>query len=130
MRRRIAAALTGVLASFLLASTALASHCVNASKPDQSAGAQIILNLVTGEIEWTTEGVTTRIEQGLIDPANGEGFHGILGLDFNGDGLVDVSTWFGVGPEQHAIPDQAIGNGPACQGITDIGTFLSQCLGG
>jgi hypothetical protein len=130
MGRRIAAALVGIVASLLLASTALASHCVNASKSDQTAGAQVVLNAVTGEIVWATTGLTTRVEQGLVDPVTGEGFHGLVALDFDGDGVGDVSTWFGVGPDGQALPDQAIGNGPACRGITDIGTYLTQCLGG
>lgn len=130
MPRLIRSLALGGAVALVFAQTALATHCINASKPDQTAGAQVVLNLVTGEIVWATNGFTTRIENGLVDPTTGEGYHGLLGFDLNGDGIADASTFFGVGPDGVALPDQAIGNGPACRGITDIGTYLTQCLGG
>jgi hypothetical protein len=129
MRRIIRAAVLGALASLMLASTALASHCVNPNKVEE-AGAQVIFNLATGQIVWTTIGVATRLDQGLIDPATGEGFHGLVGFDFNGDGIVEATTWVGVGPDGTAIPWQAQAFGPACQGVTDFETYFSECLGG
>jgi hypothetical protein len=130
MRRRIAAALMGIVASLLLASTALGHECVNASKPDQGAGAQVVIDAATGQPVWISQGVMSRLEHGVIDPATGEGLHGLIGIDFDGDGNADVSTWFGVGPEGDEIPEQAQFNGPACHGITNIGVYLSECLGG
>lgn len=129
MRRHTTAALLGVLASLVFASTALATECVNASK-DPGAGAQVVIDTETGEIVWTTEGVAKRIAQGLIDPTTGAGFHGLLGLDFTGDGVADVTTWIGVGPDGTELPEVAQFSGPACRGITNIGIYLTQCLGG
>lgn len=129
MRRMLRAILLGAAASLMLASTALASHCVNASKAP-GAGAQLILNAVTGEIVWTTTGLTARIEQGLVDPSNGEGFHGLLGLDFDGDGNADITVWYGVGPGGFEVPEAAQLNGPACRGVTNVETFLAECVGG
>ena len=127
MRRVVRPVVLGVMASFLLASTALASHCVNASK-NQAAGAQVVIDFTTGEIAWST-GVVQRIDQGLIDPATGEGYRGLIGIDLDGDGAVDVSTWIGVGPDGLAIAEQAQENGPACRGVTDIETYFAECLG-
>jgi hypothetical protein len=128
MRRPITAAILSVVASFAIATSALAMNCTNASKSDPADGAQILFDLTTGEIVWTTEGLAHRLDQGIVDPATGEGFHGLIAFDFNGDGIADASTWFGVGPDGDEIPEQAQLNGPACRGITDIGTYLTQCL--
>jgi hypothetical protein len=122
------ATILGVVASLAIASSALASDCINASKSDQTAGVQAILNVVTGEVVWTTEGLATRLEQGLVGP-DGEGFHGLVGFDFNGDGVVDASTWIGVGPDGTEIAEPALLNGPACRGLTSIFVYFSQCLG-
>ena len=128
--QRLAAIALGVMASLALATTALATDCTNASKP-AAAGVQVVINLQTGEIEWTTQGVAQRIERGVIDPATGEGFHGLLGFDFDGDGVVDVSTWDGVGPSGHEIPVQAQINGPADRGVTSICALYPEiCAGG
>ena len=128
--QRLAAIALGVMASLALATTALATDCTNASKP-AAAGVQVVINLQTGEIEWTTQGVAQRIARGAIDPATGEGFHGLLGFDFDGDGVVDVSTWDGVGPTGHEIPVQAQVNGPADRGVTSICALYPEiCAGG
>jgi hypothetical protein len=129
MRRMLRAVALGGAASLMLASTVLASHCVNASKVP-AAGAQVVLNVATNEIVWTTRGLTTRFAQGLVDPVTGEGFHGLLGLDFDGDGVADLTVWFGVGPDGDEVSPQAQLNGPACRGVTNIETFLAACLGG
>jgi hypothetical protein len=128
MRPRVTGTILGVALSLVVASSALATECVNASKKDQGAGAQIIFDLTDGSIDGTP-GVLRRIDQGLIDLNTGEGFHGIIGLDADGDGDADVSTWFGVGPEGDEIPDNAQFNGPACRGITNIETYFTECLG-
>jgi hypothetical protein len=124
--RRMSAVLVAVLASLVLASSALAHECTNYSKNDPAAGAQVLIG-PTGEIVWMTEGVAERIEQGVLDPDTGEGFHGLVAFDFDGDGLADFSTWIGVGPDGE-IPLEAQFNGPACRGLTNIGLYLSECL--
>ena len=127
MRRRFLSVVAAAVASVVFASTAMAFECTNASK-NPGAGVQVLLG-PTGEIEWTTPGIAARIEAGLIDPDTGEGFHGLLGFDNDGDGSADVSIWFGVGPEGE-IPLQAQLNGPACQGVTNIQILFAECLGG
>jgi hypothetical protein len=127
IRRTAVVALAGAAALVLSAGPSLAHECVNASKKDQSAGVQVVVDLTTGEVVWSTPGLANRFAQGLVDPATGEGFHGLIGFDFNGDGIVDVSTFI-VGPEDE-IPDIAQTNGPACSGITNIGTYFTECLG-
>jgi hypothetical protein len=128
VRSRVLGGMLGVLASLAVASSALATDCVNASKP-QASGVQILIDAPTGQIAWTTPGVAERIERGLIDPNTGEGFHGILGVDFDGDGVAEVSTWVGVGPDGAEIPQVAQFNGPACRGLTNIEIYLTECLG-
>jgi hypothetical protein len=121
---RLGLAGIAVVSSVALAATpALAHECVNASKP-ADAGIQVLLG-PTG-IEWTTRGVATRIEQGLIDPDTGEGFHGLIGFDFDGDGVVDFQTYI-VGPDDE-IPLPAQFNGPSCHGITNVALYFSECL--
>ena len=127
MHRRFLAVVAGLVASVAFSSAALATECVNASK-QPAAGAQAIVNVVTGEVEVITEGLQRRIDQGLVDPETGEGFHGLIGFDFNGDGTAEVTTWI-VGPEDE-IPELAQSNGPACHGVTNIGVFFSECVGG
>ena len=127
MRRTIVAPALGVLASLAIASSAFAFDCMNASKPDQAAGTQVVINTLTGEIEWVSLGVAARLANGIIDE-EGTGLHGLIGLDFDGDGVVDVSTWFGVGPSGFEIAEPALLNGPACRGVTSIGLYFSECL--
>ncbi len=129
MRARLTGMIGGVALSLVLASTALATNCVNASKHEQGDGAQVVIDAATGDIVWATPGVLHRVELGLIDPDTGEGFHGIVGFDFDGDGVADASSWFGVGPEGDEIPENAQWNGPACRGITNIETYFTECLG-
>jgi hypothetical protein len=128
MRRWIAATILGFLASMAITSSALAFDCMNASKPDQSAGDLVVIDANTGEILWISQGLARRLEQGLIGE-DGSGLHGLIGLDFTGDGIVDVSTWIGVGPDGSEIAEPALMNGPACRGLTSIGMYFSECLG-
>ncbi len=128
--RRLAAIAIGVVGSLAIATSALATDCTNASKP-VSSGVQVVINAQTGEVEWATRGVMQRIRQGVINPLTGEGFHGLVGLDFDGDGTPDVSTWDGVGPSGHEIPVQAQVNGPADRGVTSICALYPEiCAGG
>jgi hypothetical protein len=128
MRRPISATLLGVVASLAIASSALAFDCMNASKPDQDAGDLVVVDANTGEILWISRGLAQRLEHGLIG-ADGSGLHGLIGLDFTSDGVVDVSTWVGVGPDGTEIAEPALLNGPACRGITSLGIYFSECLG-
>jgi hypothetical protein len=129
MRSSISAAVLAIVASLALAASALATDCINASKSDPAAGAQILFGS-DGRILWATPGLGHRFDQGLVDPNTGEGFHGLIAFDFDGDGLADLSTWLGVGPDGEEISDQAQLNGPACRGLTNIGVYVTQCLGG
>jgi len=126
-RRRIGALVVGVLASLLVASSAMAHECVNASKANQDAGVQVVIGM-DGSVVWISEGVMARVEHGVIDFETGEGFRGLIGFDMDGDGVTDVATYL-VGPDDE-IPLVAQLRGPACRGITNIGIYLEQCLGG
>lgn len=123
-RRTALVALGGAAALVLSAGPSLATECVNASKP-LSAGNQVILS--PAGVVWTTPGLANRFAQGLVDPETGEGFHGLVGFDFDGDGAVDFSTYV-VGPGDE-IPELAQFNGPACHGVTNIGIYFSECVG-
>lgn len=124
------AAVTFVAASaavVLSAGPSLAHECVNASKKGD-AGAQIVFDASTDnfEVEWISQGLQKRIDAGLVDLESGEGFHGLIGLDFNQDGVADLTTWI-VGPNGE-VPEQAQFNGPACRGVTNIELYLEQCM--
>ena len=112
MRSPMTAIILGVVASLTFATSALAHECMNASKSDQAAGAQVLMDANSGEILWTTPGVAQRLEHGLIG-ADGEGFHGLIAFDFDGDGVADFGTWIGVGPgDSDEVPLVAQLNGP------------------
>ena len=127
MRRPIIAAALAVAASLAVASTAFAMDCTNASRGDPTAGAQALIDGTTGQVVWVSTGLAQRLEAGVVGP-NGEGFHGLIAIDFDGDGVADVSTWVGVGPTGEAIPVTALVNGPACRGVTSIEVYLTVCL--
>jgi hypothetical protein len=127
-RPRILAGFAGAIASMLLAAPVLAHECINVSKSDPTAGAQLVLG-ANGEVLSISRGLANRIEQGLVDFDTGAGFHGQIAFDIDGDGTADLSTWFGVGPDGE-IPLAAQFHGPACRGLTNIGIYMEQCLGG
>ena len=117
------------MASILLAAPVLAHECTNASKSDPTAGAQLVFG-ANGDVLYMSRGLATRIEQGIIDSKTGEGFHGLIAFDIDGDGVADVSTWIGVGPEGE-IPLVAQFRGPGVvRGLTHIGLYMEQCVGG
>ena len=126
MRRPITAAFLGIVASLAIASSALAHECVNASKSDQAAGAQALIDANTGAVLWTTEGLANRLAQGVVDPATSEGFHGLVAFDATGDGIADFSTWIDVGPDGE-IPLVAQLSGPACRGLTNLFLYFTVC---
>jgi hypothetical protein len=127
MRRSIFVSTVALLISVLIAGPALATECTNASKPP-AAGAQLILGPDFMTPIYISDALLKRIERGIIDFETGEGFHGIVAFDFDGDGEADASTWFGVGPDGE-IPLEAQFAGPACRGLTNIGVYLTQCVG-
>jgi len=126
MRRSMFVTAVAMLLSILIAAPALAHQCTNASKRDPAAGAQIVFGADDQPI-YITPGLLARFEQGVVDPDTGEGFHGIVAFDLDGDGEADASTWFGVGPDGE-IPLVAQLQGPACRGLTNIGIYLTQCV--
>jgi hypothetical protein len=128
MRRPITAAFLGIVASLAIASSALAHECVNASKSDQAAGAQALIDGNSGEILWITEGLAQRLAQGVIDPATSEGFHGLVAFDYSNDGIADFSTWIDVGPDGE-VPLVAQLSGPACRGLTNLFLYFTVCVG-
>jgi len=124
--RRVSLGAVALLAATLIAAGPVwAGDCMNANK-NQAAGVQLVIDTNTDEIVWISDGLQHRIDQGLVNPATGEGFHGLLGLDFNGDGVADLTTFI-VGPE-FRLPEQAQLNGAACHGIISIEAFFTQCL--
>jgi hypothetical protein len=128
MRRPLTATFLGIVASLLIASSALAHECFNASKSDQAAGAQALIDGNTGEIIWMTEGLASRLAQGVIDPATGEGFHGLIAFDVDSDGIADYSTWLDVGPDGE-VPLVAQLSGPTCKGLTNLFIYFTECQG-
>ena len=128
MRRPITAAFLGIIASLAIASSAMATECINASKSDQAAGAQALIDANTGEILWTTEGLANRLAQGVVDPETSEGFHGLVAFDATGDGIADFSTWINVGPDGE-VPLVAQLSGPACRGLTNLFLYFTLCVG-
>ncbi len=128
MRRPITAAFLGIVASLAIASSALATECINASKSDQAAGAQALIDANTGEVIWMTEDLANRLAQGVVDPVTGEGLHGLIAFDATGDGIADFSTWIEVGPDGE-IPLVAQLSGPACRGLTNLFLYFTVCVG-
>ena len=109
----------------LAGAPAVAHECVNASKKP-GAGAQLIIDANTDEVVWVSRGLQNRIDRGIVDFETGEGFSGLVGLDFDGDGKADVTTWI-VGPEGE-IPTKAQFNGKPCKGVTNIETWFAECF--
>jgi hypothetical protein len=128
MRRSITATFLGLVASLAIVSSAFAHECINASKDDQGAGAQALIDATTGEVIWMTEGLANRLELGVVDPATGEGLHGLIAFDTDGDGDADFSTWIEVGPDGE-IPLVAQLSGPACRGLTNLFLYFTVCAG-
>ena len=106
----------------------MADSCTNASKKYADSGAQIVLG-ADDEVLFITGGLENRIAQGIVDPESGEGFHGIIAFDDDGDGVADASTYIGVGPDGDELPIEAQFRGPVCRGITSLFIYFEQCLG-
>jgi len=120
MKKLLLGIATASVATVLLTGTASAFHCTNVSKDAKNpgAGAQVVIDANTDEIVSATKGVEKRVEKGLIDPETGEGYHGLIGLDFDGDGQPDASTYI-VTPND-VLPDTAIENGSPDHGINSF----------
>ena len=120
-RKILVGAGVGLLGAVPFTGTAFADHCTNIQRDqhDPSKGIQVVINANDGSIESANAGVVNRIDNGLIDPNTGEGFHGHVGLDLDGDGTVDVMTYI-VGPEGDALPETAIENGSPDHGIVGL----------
>jgi hypothetical protein len=125
IRRTLLAGAVAGAALVLTAGQSLAHECVNASKQNQAAGVQLVFT-EDGDVVWISAGLQKRIDAGVVDPATGEGFHGLVGVDLDGDGVADVSTFI-VGPDDE-LPDAAQWNGATCRGIVNIETFFTTCL--
>jgi hypothetical protein len=126
MRRPFIATLLAIVTSLVIASSALAHECTNASKSDPAAGAQALIDAASGEILWISEGLANRLAQGVVDPNTSEGFHGLIAFDATGDGIADFSTWIGVGPDGE-VPLVAQLSGPACRGLTNLFLYFTVC---
>ena len=128
MRKGMIATASAIAALLVFSSAAFGFECTNASKNDPSAGAQILFG-PAGEILSISDGLANRIERGVVDAETGEGFHGLVAIDVDGDGAADFSTWINVGPDGE-IPLHAQLNGPACRGLTNLFVYMAECLGG
>lgn len=125
--RRAGTALAVIsIAIVLTAGPALAHQCINASKNDNNpaAGAQVVFG-ADDEIIHATKGLENRIAKGLVDPETGEGYHGIVAFDIDGDGVADAHTYQVTKDGQ--IPEIAQSNGPTCEGIVNIDVYLEEC---
>ena len=125
MRRSVLGAVGGLALTLMLATSVLAFECTNLSK-GPGAGAQLIFG-ANNEVLFISKGLERRIDQGLVDFETGEGFHGLVAFDIDGDGIPDASTYIGVGPDGE-IPLEAQFAGPACRGLSNLGIFFTQCL--
>jgi hypothetical protein len=124
--RRVSMGAVALMAAALIAAgPVLAGHCTNADK-NAAAGVQAVIDLNTGAIVWISTGLQQRIDQGLVNPDTGEGFHGLLGFDLDGDAVADLTTFI-VTPN-FALPEQAQLNGAACHGVVSIEAFFTQCV--
>ena len=114
MRRTVQVATMSLVFVGLLSGTALAFECTNASKSDQAAGAQLVLGPDFQTPIYISQGLQKRLEQGVVDAETfEEDFHGLIAFDIDGDGVADLSTWIGVGPDGE-VPLAAQFAGPAC----------------
>jgi len=104
----------------------LAHECTNASKCDPAAGAQALIDATTGEILWLSDGLASRLANGVVDPNTSDGFHGLIAFDVNSDGIADFSTRIGVGPDGE-VPLVAQLSGPACRGLTNLFLYFTVC---
>lgn len=126
MSRRLAlGGLAAATSIMLTAGAGMAHECTNLDKK-AGAGAQIIFG--PEGISYMSKGLQNRIDQGLVDLETGEGFHGIIGFDDDGDGVADGFTWI-VTPDGE-IPLQAQWRGSVCHGVINFETAMTTCAAG
>lgn len=118
----VAGATTTVLA--LGAGSALAHECINPNK-QPAAGTQVTFG-PSGPTDISNV-LQQRIDRGIVDMETGDGFHGLVGIDEDGDGVADISTWQ-VTPTG-SIPMVAQTSGADCNGVVFVGDYLTDCLG-
>jgi hypothetical protein len=126
--RRAAIGTAAAAAAIILgAGPALADHCTNASKPAGS-GIQVLLDAEFENVLWLSDGVQQRIDAGIINPDDGTGFTGLLGVDLDGDLAADISIWVFDDNPWGAIPEPALANGAECHGVMDVGEYFEKCF--
>lgn len=120
---RRAATVSVATVSVLAVSTgaALAHQCVNPDK-QAGAGAQILIDFTDGGITFLTAGMEKRFASGVTTE---DTFRGLIGLDFDGDGDADMTTWI-VG-RYGEIPQQAQAAGAECHGVISVDAYFG-CL--
>lgn len=120
---RRAATVTAVTISTIALGTApaLAHQCVNPDK-QPGAGAQVIMNFVTGGMSFANPGIEHRFTSGVTTE---ETFRGLIGFDVDGDGTADGTTWI-VG-KYGEIPQTAQQAGAACHGVINFEAWMA-CL--
>ena len=82
MTRMLVGSVAVATALIASAGSALATECANADKP-VDAGVQVVIG--PEGVVWATPGLEKRFGKGLVDPATGEGFHGLVGFDVDGE---------------------------------------------
>ena len=95
----VAAATVSVFA--IGSGAAFAHQCVNPNK-QAGAGAQVLIDISDDSITFLTAGAQKRFESGVTTE---DTFRGLIGLDFDGDGHADLTTFI-VG-KYGEIPHQA-----------------------
>jgi hypothetical protein len=103
----------------LAAAPGMAHECVNPDK-QPGAGAQVIINVTTDAVTFANPGIEKRFTSGVTSE---ETFRGLIGLDFDGDGQADLTTWI-VG-KYGEIPEQAQLAGAACHGVLNIDAYFT-----
>jgi hypothetical protein len=107
----------------MTAGASFAHECVVVNKP-ATAGAHVTFNEVTGDLVASTS-LQKRIDNLGMDAVE-ERYKGVIGLDFDGDGVADAST-FTLGTPTGSIPDAAMFNGSDCNGVVHY-TALEGCM--
>lgn len=112
----------GVLA-VATAGPAAAHQCTN---PDKKPAAGVQITFGDEGPVWISDGLQKRIDAGLVNLEDGEGFHGLIGFDIDGDTVADATIYI-VGPDGE-ISETAQTRGAPCHGIINIEALFS-CLG-
>jgi hypothetical protein len=116
IRRLAAGAAVSTIALVGAAAPAFAHECTNLDKNahNPGGGAQFVFGDGEEPVSAKT-GALKRVEKGILTEDN---FHGLIGLDFDGDGAADATTFI-VGPGGE-IPLNAQLNGSPDHGIVNL----------